>query len=85
MFGLDDDDSGMCAVRDVFVAMNMIETKDVNDRVSICYYAIYEMKWNEMEWNENKIYSLHGVKCSHSSSNGNLREGGITLKSGSPT
>ena len=34
MFGLDEDQSGMSSMRDVFRAMNMVDTKDVTDRVS---------------------------------------------------
>jgi len=35
MFGMDEDQSGMSSMRDVFVAMNMVETKDVTDRVGV--------------------------------------------------
>ena len=32
-FNMDDDQSGMSSLRDVFIAMNMVDTKDVTDRV----------------------------------------------------
>jgi len=34
-FNMDDDQSGMSSLRDVFIAMNMVDTKDVTDRIGI--------------------------------------------------